>query len=160
MKLKSHDIAQTDLHGIGRLLFSPTDPKVKPGDECSFAIIQEDLGLTDASCAGTMDCAPRPMQVSRMERHLRTPEILVAIDGDSVICLAPPQEPVAGKLTDMCAVTGEGRARSSSWKPGRGTGSRSLVEPRPARFLVIFKEKTGQNDLQFHALTETVSIDA
>jgi hypothetical protein len=159
MKLKSRDIAQTDLHGIGRLLFSPTDPKVKPGDECSFAIIQEDLGLTDASCAGTMDCAPRPMQVSRMERHLHTPEILVAIDGDSVICLAPPQEPVAGKLKDMRAVrvkTGQVFILDTGawhWIP-------FPLAPQPARFLVIFKEKTGQNDLQFHALAESVSIDA
>ena len=158
MKLKSHDIAQTDLHGIGRLLFSPADPKVKPGDECSFAIIQEDLGLTGGSCAGTMDCAPRPMQVSRMERHVRTPEILVAIEGDSVICLAPPQEPVAGKLTDMRAV----RVKAGQvfiLETGAWHWIPFPVAARPARFLVIFKQKTGENDLQFGALAETVSID-
>jgi len=159
MKLKSRDIAQADLHGIGRLLFSPADPKVKPGDECSFAIIQEDLGLTDASCAGTMDCAPRPMQVSRMERHLRTPEVLVAIDGDSVICLAPPQEPVAGKLKDMRAVTVR-KGQVFIMETGAWHWIPFPLENRPARFLVVFKQKTGQNDLEFHALAESVSIDA
>jgi hypothetical protein len=157
MKIKACDISGADLQGIGRLLFRPDDPAVKPGDECSFAIMHADLGLRDASCAGHMVCAPRPMTVSRMERHLHTPEILAAIDGDSVICLAPPQEPRAGTLTGMRAVTVR-KGQVFILETGAWHWIPFPLQPQPARFLVIFKDKTGENDLQFCTLANTVDL--
>ncbi len=159
MKLKARDISKADVKGIARLLFSPAAAVVKPGDECSFSVMYADLGFRDASCAGSMDCAPRPMTVTRMERHVRTPEILAAIDGDSVICLAPPQEPVGGALEGMRAVTVR-KGQVFILETGAWHWIPFPLEPRPARFLVIFKDGTGQNDLQFCSLADSVSLES
>jgi hypothetical protein len=159
MRIKAKEISAAELQGIGRLLFSPTAPSVKPPDECGWAIIGEDLGLTDACCAGSMDCAPRPMVVTRMERHLKTPEILTAIDGDSVMCIAPPQEPVNGALKGIRAITVR-KGQAFILETGAWHWIPFPLGRQPSRFLVVFRRKTGDEDLLFGTLAESVSIEA
>jgi hypothetical protein len=159
MKIKARDISAGELEGIGRLLFSAAAPSLKPAEECSFSIIAEDLGLTDPCCAGSMDCAPRPMLLTRMERHRKTPEILAAIDGDSVVCIAPAQDPVAGSLKGIRAVTVR-KGQVFILETGAWHWIPYPLGARPARFLVVFRRRTGQEDLEFHELAQSVSIDA
>jgi hypothetical protein len=158
MRIKAKDISAAELEGIGRLLFSPVPAAVKAPDECSFSIIAENLGLTDPCCAGTMDCAPRPRLVTRMERHLKTPEILVAIDGDSVICVAPAQDPVAGSLKGMRVITVR-KGQVFILETGAWHWIPYPLGNQPSRFLVVFRQRTGQEDLEIRDLAESVAID-
>jgi hypothetical protein len=159
MKIKAKEISAAELRGIGRLLFSPSAPTVKTPEECGWSIIGEDLGLTDPCCAGAMDCAPRPMVVTRMERHTKTPEILTAIEGDSVMCIAPAQEPVGGALKGIRAITVR-KGQAFILETGAWHWIPFPVGAQPSRFLVIFRRRTGEDDLQFGALAESVSIEA
>jgi ureidoglycolate hydrolase len=143
------DLSEEALKGIGQVLTPRQWTAPEAGAEYAYADIVEDLGLGAPCSAGTLECLPRPMTLRRMERHLRTRELLIALGGEAVICLAPPQESAAGALSGITAVrvrTGQAFILDIGawhWIP-YPTGD------SPARFLVVFRSGTGKTDLQYH----------
>jgi hypothetical protein len=99
------------------------------------------------------------MTVVKMERHLKTAEMLVALDGDAIVCMAPPQEPVGGSLTGVVAVKmrlGEALVMETGtwhWIPFP-TGKKTV------RYLVVFRNQTGADDLHFFDFKEAVTVKA
>jgi len=82
MDLRIEDLSELALKGIGRMLTPERWLLPGPGEDYVYADTQGDLGLEPPLSSGVLDCAPRPKEVRRMERHLRTREILVAPCGD------------------------------------------------------------------------------
>jgi len=128
------------------------------GAEFTFEMAAGDLGMPAGLCAGRLNCASRAMSLSRMEMHPKTPEMLSAVDGDVVICVAPPQEPRGGKLEGLRAILlRQGQAivlaaGAWHWIPFP-LGAASV------RVLVVFRSSTGDDDLQFCDLAERSAID-
>jgi ureidoglycolate hydrolase len=97
------------------------------------------------------------MVLSRMERHLRTKEALIALGGDAVLCVAPPQESANGKLSGITAVrihAGQALILETGawhWIP-------FPVGDETARFLVIFRSGTGRDDLYYHDFSQSISV--
>jgi len=148
MEIRVADLTEEALKGIGHMITPRTWSPPRPGDEHSYADTRDDLGLPAPCSSGVVECAPRPRVIRRMERHVRTPEVLVCLDGEAVVCLAGPQESAAGALKDI---------RALKVRPGQGfvldTGAWHAIPfpsgSAPARFLVIFRSGTGRDDLQF-----------
>ena len=92
MELRVVDLSMESLKGIGHLLTPERWEAPEKGMEYTYADIDLDLGLPPPCSAGVLESVPRPMVLGRMERHLRTREALVALDGEAVLCVAPPQE--------------------------------------------------------------------
>jgi hypothetical protein len=159
MELKSVELSSGALRGIGVVIIPREWAPIT--DESGFAYAETNggLGLDAPLSSGSLDCAPRPKTLRRMERHLKTPELLVALAGDSIVCLAPPQEPSGGNLKAITAVrvkAGDAFVLDTGawhWIP-------FPVGTRAAKFLVVFKARTGQDDLHFCDFMEpkTVSL--
>ncbi|HUX49517.1 MAG TPA: ureidoglycolate lyase [Spirochaetia bacterium] len=159
MKLRTMVLSEQALSGAGRLLTPSGVPAIGPTDDFAYADTALDLGLGSPCSSGALLCSPRPKILARMERHLRTRELLVSLEGDAIVCIAPPQEPVDQKLKDVRAI----RVKSGQafimdvgtwhWIPfPEGT--------TPVRYLVIFRSRTGVEDLYFHDFAAPYHIEA
>ena len=145
------------LKGIGHMLTPERWDVPEKGSEYTYADIDLDLGLVPPCSAGALESVPRPMILTRMERHLRTREALVALEGDAVVCVAPPQESMNSGLTGITAVrihAGQALILETGawhWIP-------FPVSDRTARFLVIFHSGTGRDDLYYQDLAPSLPL--
>jgi hypothetical protein len=107
---------------------------------------------------GVLVCHARDRIVENMERHVRTPEILVALKGDGVVCMAEP-EPKSGadRIEGIAAfIIPQGvafvlRTATWHWIPfPLGAGE--------LKFLVLFASGTEDDDLEIKKLDEPVTI--
>ena len=157
MEIRAQPLDLSALEGVG-ILATPTKGKViEDGAEFSFEFAVTDLGMPAGLCAGRLECSPRPMRLSKMERHLKTPELLSAVDADAIIAVAPPQEPLNGRLTDVRAViirAGQAIVLAVGtwhWIP-------YPLGDKSTRFLVVYRNATADDDLEFCELAEANDI--
>jgi len=157
MKLQAIKLDGKSMAGIGTYITPSEGQRPATGAEFSFGIVADDLGLSAPLCAGRLECAGRNMRVVKLERHLKTPEILSAVDGDSVICVAPPQEPVNGSLAGMKAILVK-KGESIVLATGAWHWIPFPVGKESSLFLVVFRSGTGDDDLGFCELSEAVDL--
>jgi hypothetical protein len=157
MNVKAVEMSDETMKGIGFVVTPRQRPAVPAGTDFLYGETYHDLGLAAPLSTGSLECAPRPMAVAKMERHLKTREMLVALDGDAVVCMAPPQDPMGGSLTGVVAVKmrlGEAIVMDTGtwhWIPFP-TGKKTV------RYLVVFRNQTGADDLHFCDFKETVTV--
>ncbi|MCX7038241.1 MAG: ureidoglycolate lyase [Spirochaetes bacterium] len=157
MELKVVDLSENSLKGIGRLLTPEQWELPGKGMEYTYNDIEADLGLPPPCSAGALVSVPRPMVLARLERHLRTREALIALEGEAVFCVAPPQEGANGGLAGITAVrfcAGQALILETGawhWIP-------FPVGKKAARFLVVFRSGTGRDDLYYHDLAQGLSL--
>jgi hypothetical protein len=157
MKLQVVDLSGESLAGIGHMLTPEKWVYPGTGQEYSYADIDADLGLPSPCSAGVLESVPRPMVLGRMERHLRTKEALVALEGEAVLCVAPPQESANGGLAGITAVricAGQALILETGawhWIP-------FPIGEKTARFLVVFRSGTGKDDLYYHDFAQGIPV--
>lgn len=159
MRIRTVELSEAALEGIGRPLTgaAPIGAAIGAGGEFSYGVLAGDLGLGASPSAGCLDCAVRERRVAKLERHLKTPELLVAMEGDSVLCVAPPQEPSGGTLAGLAAVRVR-KGQSLILETGAWHWIPFPEGNAPSRFLVVFRSKTGEDDLGFCELAEPVEL--
>lgn len=97
----------------------------------------------------------RPYQTGKLERHLDTPEILVALENDAVIVCGKPS--ISDSVDDLAAFyVKQGDAlclysRTWHWTP-------FPMEGEDCKFLVIFAGGTEDSDLEIKELDEEIVI--
>jgi hypothetical protein len=157
-RLHPVECTQAALDAIGALVTPSLVKGPVAGEEFTFNVLVQDLGFGPGLCAGQLACSPREPKVFRMERHLKTPELLSVSRGDCVIVVAPPQEPLGGRIVEL---------RSIILREGQtivlDTGSWHWI-PFPlgkdsSQVLVVFRNQTGSDDLHFCDLAEPAEID-
>ena len=157
MNLKAVELSDAAVKGIGVVVTPRQRPAVPSGTEFLYGETQHDLGLVAPLSTGSLECASRPMTVAKMERHMKTREMLVALDGDAIVCMAPPQEPVGSALAGVVAVKmrlGEALIMETGawhWIPFP-TGKKTV------RYLVVFRNHTGADDLHFCDFKEAITV--
>ena len=157
MEILAQPLDLAALEGIGVLATPNKGKTLEDGAEFSFEFAVTDLGMPEGLCAGRLECSSRPMRLLKMERHLKTPELLSAVEGDSIIAVAPPQEPLNGRLTDVRAViirAGQAIVLAVGawhWIP-------YPMGDKSARFLVVYRNATADDDLDFCELAEANDI--
>jgi hypothetical protein len=157
MKLQVVDLSRKSLEGIGHMLTPAKWNYPEKGQDYSYADTDADLGLPLPTSAGALESVPRPMVLDRMERHLRTKEALIALEGEAVLCVAPPQESVNGGLFGITAV----RVRAGQaliLNTGAWHWIPFPVGESSARFLVVFRSGTGKDDLYYHDFTMAIPV--
>jgi Ureidoglycolate lyase len=158
MVLIAREASAESLEGVGLFVTPGRGQPPEAGAEFSFELAAPDLGMPAGLCAGRLDCVSRPMRLARMERHLRTPEMLSAVDGDAIVCVAPSQKPRGGAITGLRAIIlrrGQAMVLATGawhWIPFP-TGAASV------RFLVVFRAETGDDDLHFCDLADRAAIE-
>jgi ureidoglycolate hydrolase len=158
MELKAVELSPQALRGIGVIIIPREWPAINDDSGFHYAETNGALGLESTLSSGSLDCAPRPKTLKKMERHLKTREMLVALKGESIVCLAPPQEPSGGSLQGITAV----RVKAGDvfiLETGAWHWIPFPVGTQAARFLVVFKARTGQDDLYFCDLAESRTVN-
>ena len=157
MQLIIKDLTQESLAGIGWLLTDEGQTHRDPNEGFSYRDIVGDLKLKAPLSSGLLECYPRELSLDRMERHHHTREILVALEGEAAICLAPPQDKSSGSLDGVVALrmlAGQSiilEVGAWHWIPFPTTS-------QTARFQVIFRSETGRDDLDIYDLSHPVDI--
>jgi ureidoglycolate hydrolase len=157
MGIQVVDLSEQTLNGIGSLLTPSRWPVPLADEEQAYVDTIEDLKLSTPCSAGVVQARPRPKTLKRLERHLQTREIVVALEGEAIVCLAPPQQVSPVGLAGIVAVrvkSGQGLVL----EVGAWHASAFPVGNEPSRLLVIFRSGTGRTDLEFHDLPRGVSI--
>jgi ureidoglycolate hydrolase len=157
MEIRAVELSEAALRGIGQLITPAKRVAPEPDAETSYFDTVDDLRLGAPCSAGIVEGRPRPKTLRRMERHLHTREALVALEGEAVACLAPPQEPGAAGLDGIVAVRVK-TGQAFILEVGAWHGSPFPVGNQPARLLVIFRSGTGRTDLEFHDLPQAVEV--
>jgi hypothetical protein len=157
MNIKAVELTDPAVKPVGTVPTPRERPVVPAGTEFLYAETLHDLGLAGPLSSGSLECASRPMAVAKMECHVKTPELLVALDGDAIVCCAPPQAAGSGGLKGIVAVkmrAGEVLVMHTGtwhWIPFP-TGKKTV------RYLVVFRNQTGADDLNFCDLPEQVTV--
>lgn len=153
MIIKATELESRYLEGIGSIIAPAAGQAPAAGEEFTFAVVSHELGLGPRLCAGRLACAHRPASLRKMERHLLTPELLFVEQGEALVCMAPPQEAADGVMSGMIAIllrAGQSvvmDAGSWHWIP-------FPLGPEGALFTVVFKDRTGEEDLEIRELRE------
>ena len=158
MTLTAQPASAMSLAGVAILATPAAGLSPQAGAEFTYESAAADLGMPAGLCAGRLNCASRAMKVVRMEMHTKTPELLSAVDGDAVICLAPPQEPKAGRLEGLRAVLVR-QGQSIVLAAGAWHWIPFPVGKANVRFLVVFRGATGQDDLNYCELAESAALE-
>jgi hypothetical protein len=147
--------------GYVRLILPSGSPKPEAGGpDYSY---QQVLGTGELGESGIMAelvCRKRPLVLGTLERHLATPEILVALDGDVIVCAAAPLvDPARCQPADIRAfMLRQGQAL---WMD-KGTWHWLPFPTQTAQvsLLLIFREGTGDRDIEFRELAQPIGIEA
>jgi hypothetical protein len=157
MDIKAVALSESALQGIGRMASPERWSSIPAGTDFLYADTMSDLGLAGTLSSGSLISAPRPMALSRMERHFNTREMVAALEGDAIMCLAPPQEPSGRDLRGIRAV----RIRAGDvivLEMGAWHWIPFPLGSSPAKFLIVFKSGTGTDDLYFCDLEDTREV--
>lgn len=96
--------------------------------------------------------------IRSLERHMRTPEILIALEGDSLICMAKPEAKVGMDQIEGIQVFYIHQGEAIVMHLGTWHWIPVPVNQEETRFLVIFASETEVEDLEVRDLEEVVMV--
>ena len=157
MRLHARELASENCEDICATAAPGKGPSPSPAEDYSWVTVIPELDMPGKLCVGSLECRARAMRLAKLERHVKTAELLSAVDGDAVLCLAPPQEPARGSLSGLRAVYLR-RGSSVVLHPGVWHGIPFPAGSANVRLMVVFRALTGEDDLDFFELEEAVDI--
>lgn len=155
--IKPIELTPENFKDYGYLLNKTSGDPLAKNEELTYwsKVAQFDMGPHLST--GVLFAHNRPAVIKSMERHTRTPEVLVATEGETVICFAKPSKQ-GDEIKDIQAFR---------IKQGTGiimyTGTWHWVgfpiEGLKSTFLVMFAADTESDDLEIKDLPEQVEVD-
>jgi ureidoglycolate hydrolase len=103
---------------------------------------------------GYLDLEPADLRFDWAERHLRTLEAIVPIDGDVLVYVAEPSPELASPPLEAFRVFRVPRGTGVVLDRGVWHGA-PLADGGPARAIVLILEGTGRDDVDLVRFTET-----
>lgn len=150
------ELTAKNFEPFGRIL---TDADVRPvgaSKEFDWYDTAGGIPMNETCCTGLLSCRPRERRVVKMERHLCTSEVLFPLDGNSVLVVAPPED-------SLGSVSGVKAFRlpvgtSVVMKVGTWHWIPFPEGKEDVRILVLFRDGTGADDLDFKELPEAIHV--
>jgi ureidoglycolate hydrolase len=130
------------------------------GPEFSYHQVLGPGELGESGIMAELICRQRPLVLGKLERHLATPEILVALDGDVIVCAAAPAiDPASCGPTEIRALSL--RQGQALWmEQGTWHWLPFPTLKTKVNMLLIFREGTGDHDIEFRELAQPFGIEA
>ena len=142
---------------FGQLLTMDEVAQVKPENEFDWHDTAGGIELSDNCCTGMLVCRPREKKVLKMESHTKTSEVLVALNGDTVLTVAPAGDSLETNDNVKAFLLRQGTAvvmKTATWH-----WIPFPVKDEDAKIMVLFRDGTGADDLNFKDLCCPVSIE-
>lgn len=143
----------------GKIL-APLSGREPEADEADFSFTTAALpdDLTEGAMFANLLCKPRDFVVKKLERHRETPEMLAALEGESILCVAPPSADPAVCGADEIAAIRIKRGQAVLLGPGTWHWIPFPLFRQTSLFLLMFRYKTGDNDLEILDLRKEYPI--
>jgi ureidoglycolate hydrolase len=142
------DLTPETFRGYGDVLSVGPGTPMANSEEITYWGKVAELQMGARTSTGYMACKPRPGVLKQLERHLRTPEILVALRGDSLVCMAKPSAPGSKSIDGLQAFRVK-QGQAFAMAPGTWHWAAYPVRREEAMFLVVFASGTEGADLEF-----------
>lgn len=142
---------------FGTILTMDSVAAVSDKQEFDFHDTAQGIQLATHCCTGLLACRSRPKIVVEMERHHDTSEVIVALDGDMVMALAPADDDLQDHTRIRAFLIRQGEAIVMA--PGTWHWIPFPCENRDTHALVLFKDGTGADDLHFRKLSTPLTLD-
>ena len=147
-KLTAVELTPESFRGYGSVLSVGPGAPMADSEEITYWGKVAELEMGAHVSTGYLACKPRSGVLKQLERHLRTPEILVALHGDSLVCMARPSAPGSKGISGLQAFhVRQGQAFVMS--PGTWHWAGFPTGKTEAVFLVVFASGTEGEDLEF-----------
>lgn len=153
MNIKVEALTREGFVPYGQVISRERILPVDDGSEFSFELTSEGVEVGKSVCTGMLACKARPMVITRMEAHKNSSEVLVALRGNMILAVAAPDR--FGKVKAFAFNEGDAVAMKVGtwhWIPYPVGKENSLV-------MVLFADKTGDDDLHIRKLDESVVIE-
>ena len=147
-KLTVVELTPESFRGYGSVLSVSPGAPMADSEEITYWGKVAELEMGPKVSTGHLSCKPRPGVLKQLERHLRTPEILVAVRGDSLVCLARPSAP-GSKAIDGLQAFHVKQGQAFAMAPGTWHWAGYPTKKEAAVFLVVFASGTEGEDLEF-----------
>lgn len=154
--MKIQPISPDNFSEFGSILNEYPFVPLDPNEEFTWKDMSGDLKMFSPSCTGQLNCRFRDKVLKKVERHLKTPELMVALKGDSLLCVAKATLDAPQEQDVRCFEVKEGTVLMMNtavwhWIPY------PLQEPG-SEFLVLFRDGTGADDLNFHEFGSDIQV--
>ena len=157
-EIQAIELTPENFQDYGQILSASKGEPMADNEEFAYWGKIAELGMTEQVSTGFLVCRQREGEVKNLERHTRTPEILVALEGDSLICMAKPESVIgADRIEGIQAFhVREGEAfvmhiGTWHWVP-------FPVNRETSKFLVVFASGTEADDLELRDLEDAVKV--
>jgi len=157
-KLTVVDLAPESFRGYGSVLSVSPGIPMADSEEITYWGKVAEVEMGPRVSTGYLACKPRAGVLKQLERHLRTPEILVALHGDSLVCLARPSAP-GSKAIDGLQAFRVRRGQAFAMAPGTWHWAGFPTAKTEAVFLVVFAAGTEGTDLEFTDLDAPRAVE-
>ena len=157
MEIKIKKLTPENFKKFGQVIQEPTQAEpTGSGDAFTYWKQQAVFGIDGKTEVGFLKVKQAEMAFTEMEQHVGTPEMLVALDGDYIIAVAPPGSPTpaAGEVEafhvskNQAVVMADGCWHFIPFP----------VDTPEVNMLVIFKDNCSQEDLILKDLDENCSL--
>lgn len=155
--MKIQALEQEAFAEFGEILSMDDVPSVDSANEFAFHDTAQGIRLASHCCTGVLSCRNRPRKVVKMERHHESSEVIVALDGDVVMVMAPSDDELENNTRVRSFLIKQGQA--IVMKPNTWHWIPFPVDKQDVHALVLFKDATGANDLHFRDLTVPIVLD-
>ena len=157
MKIKPQELTRESFADYGELLSIGKGAPLCANEEITYWGKISRLTMGADISTGLMITNRRAAVLTQMERHNETPEVLVAIEGYSVICFAAPTLPGQdiSKIAAFHVSPGDAIALSA----GTWHWAAYPLQTDFAKFIVMFADNTESSDLEVRELSEEITVE-
>lgn len=150
------EITKDDFAPFGEILTMENPPAVNIENEFDWHITAESIRLNKFCCTGLLNCRSREKEVVKMECHKKTSEILIPLNGNSILAVAHAQDSLAGNEGIKAFRLPAGKI--IVMKPGTWHWIPFPEGSNDVQILVLFRDRTGDDDLNIKDLAGPLAI--
>ena len=155
-EIKAMELTAENFRDYGCLLSSSSAQPLAQNSELTYWGKVCELKMGDVASTGILYGHDREPVIKSLERHVSTPEVLVALEGDSIILFGKPA-PDIGNIDDLKAFYIK-QGDAFAMHPGTWHWVGIPVGGKSSKFLVVFASGTEANDLEVRDLQEEIKI--
>jgi ureidoglycolate hydrolase len=158
-ELKAVELTGESFKDYGYVVSSVSGEPMADNAEFKYWGKVSELKMSEFASTGVLLCLKRELIVKQFERHVHTPEMLVALEGNSIICFAKPSVQGKNQIEAIRAFKVK-QGTAIAVHEGAWHWIPYPVDCKESKFLVVFASGTEANDLEVKELDEEITIIA
>lgn len=155
--IRMEKLEQESFKDYGLIISETEENPLVKNDEIAYWGKVSQFRMCEVSSTGILHNFKRTPIVKTFERHLMTPEVMVALEGDSIILLAKP-ESAPGKNTEGIKAFHIKQGTAIVLNAGTWHAAPIPIDCEKSKFIVLFANGTEENDMDFVDIADEIQI--